>query len=288
MSKVLLATTFRLRDIRSVSGFLRKWKADKNISLMVLIESSEYSSKLEARKMLASLVDEIVLYNSISDNTRTNLLEKNPPSLLNIIEALKHKSSGYDYVGYANSDIQLISHKRDQDLSEEIHKLSRGMRAVFAHRKDYSDDHSIFSDYMQGLDLFMFPSQLIRTMRLSPALRMFRIGQVGWDYMLPLSLPKQHVTTTCALPLYHKTHKTGSNADWSRAVLCFLPYIDTSWTDGRPFGRAVLVCARFLQGLLRNLRLPQYTQAMLADGFDYFGSRIIFYSVIERVLLRAR
>lgn len=286
MNKVLLATTFRLEEIRSITGFLQKWRADRNISLMALVDSSEYCSKREARELLTSLVDHIVLYRSIDNNILGNLGKKNPPSLLDVIEALRRKSADYDYVGYVNSDIQLLMHNRDHSLSEEIHKFSSGIKAVFAHRKDYSSDHRVFSNYMQGLDLFMFPSQLIRTIRLSPALRLFRIGQVGWDYMLPLSLPKQHVTTTCALPLYHKTHKTGSNADWSRAILSFLPYIDPSWTSSKPFERAVLVFVGFLQRMFKGLPPSQRIKVYLNDSFDYLGSRIVFYMVIERILLR--
>jgi len=288
MIKVLLATTFRLSEIDCVIDFLQEWKAEQNISLMILVESSEYDRAGEAKRLLRSMANHLVIYRSSSDDTPKDEEKKKPPSLLNIIEALRSKSTHYDYVGYVNSDIELIRHNEFYSLVEEIDNLSKQAKAIFAHRRDYSTDYSIFRIYRQGLDLFMFPAQFIREMSLAPSLHLFRIGQVGWDYMLPLSITKEDIITTHALPLYHKIHKTGSNTNWSEAILSLLPQIHPSWTHSKPVGRAVLLCCSFLQDMLMRAPLPQRIKVWLTSRFNYISSRIIFYGVIERLLLRGK
>ena len=247
----------------------------------MLIEETDYMSNHADIGLLKNGADILIPYRVHIDSEARRPYGKRSPRIINILETMKGLK-GFKYYAYANADIELRANQRRIDLCRKIDELSSGSRIIFAHRRDYSSDAEGFTFYMQGLDFFVFPNKTLEELEFSQGLYLCQIGQVGWDYMLPLCMPAPQVLTTCRLPLYHETHPTGSNADWSEAIMNILPHIHSTWTNERPIMKVVLRIANRLSSSLEK-RKSTPTNDWYKRAMYYFWSRVLFYGFIQRL-----
>ena len=287
MNRLLLATTFRLTDLEKSTYYLKKWKEQDNLHIVALILGSEVESNPTAARLLGRFVDKVIAYENDETGKHYKATTKTSPNIKTVLEILSAEE-GYDYYGFANADIEADYGHIPTGFSESIHKLSQGALAVFAHRRDYSSDKNTYKVYTKGFDLFMLPAGLIKNASLCPGLKFFQIGQVGWDYMLPLSLREQDVATTSLLPIFHKEHKTGSNSDWSQAIITCITYIDPTWTYHKPIKRLVLkITSRLIKPPSSNKNFNAMWKR-LKQPLYYVTSRVIYYGIIEKLFLKQK
>lgn len=285
-NKILIATTFRLGEIEKVAPNIKRWRSQEGTSVLALIEENELYNNLTAARLLQKTTDKISTYSKGLNSTFGTISSKSPPSLIDVIRALRREKD-FIYYSYVNADIEFLPNFDGSILYRKIDDLSKGEKIVFAHRRDYEFDPATSECYTQGLDFFTIPRKIMKTITPSPALNLFQVGQVGWDYMFPLHLPASQVVTTCTLPIYHKKHTTGSDADWSYAIASCLPHIHTSWTDGKPMKRLILkITARSINMFRRNQHSLSKGHGIFSKIFYYYISRFVFYGIINHVLLR--
>ena len=282
---ILIVTTFRLSDISQVSSSLNKWNSEKSASMCALIEEAEYLSNPSKIEQLKDIIDIIVPYRLEVDNGIDAGFSKKSPRITDVLEAMK-RLKGFRYYAFTNADIEWHGQHEKADPYKIIDELSNGQKAIFAHRRDYSSDPRDFKCYMQGLDFFALPNRVLDTIGFSQELSFFQIGQVGWDYALPLSLPSSQVSITRILPIYHKTHATGSNTDWSEAIVNTMPFIHPTWTRNNPIMKFALHTTNLLVARLGKARSTRSGKERLKNTVYYFASRILFYGFIKKAILR--
>ena len=280
--ELVILTTFRLSDTRQALYNLKRWKSEAGVSTCALIEEKDYISNPADIELLKNGADILIPYKAHIDSVASRQYGKRSPRIIDILETMKGLK-GFKYYAYANADIELRVNKRGMDLCRKIDELSSGRRIIFAHRRDYSSEAEGFAYYMQGLDFFVFPNKALEEIEFSQGIYSCQIGQVGWDYMLPLCMPASQVLTTCRLPIYHEIHPTGSTADWSEAIMNLLPHIHPTWTNEKPIMKIVLRISGRLNSSLENRKSIPPTNDWCKRAMYYFWSRVLFYGFIQRL-----
>lgn len=287
MRRMLLVTTFRLCDIDRFSCTLGRWRKQAGVTVAALIDNDELDSKTREVERLNELVDIVTTYELNKKDESRRASGKNSPGVLDIIESMK-KQKGYDYYTYVNADIELLTNLKRFNICEAIHEISNSKRVVFSHRRDYVLVPEIYHDYLQGLDLFSVPNSVLKKMILPKEIEFFRIGQVGWDYMLPLCLPKRQVAITNSLPIYHKVHRTGSNANWDLAISYCVSNMHRSWTDKKPIRRLIIKIASCFMHSTRDQSDSSRSSSLAARVSTHLITRIVFYAVLSHLFLDIR
>jgi len=211
-------------------------------------------------------------------------LDRKTPTLQQVASVFHH-SNNSQYLAFFNADISYLPcYQQDLLASPGITpSLFSDLHVLFAHRHDYLDEPSLgFQPYLDGFDYFSLKRSLLPLLLgTSPD---FSIGQVGWDYYLPLSLPRNRVLTASSLPLFHKMHPTSSTSSWDSSMLSLFPLIHSSWIQSRPFPfrllhRLLLLCLRTC------LTFPKEVGNLFP--FRYLVSRICCYCFIKPMLASA-
>ena len=205
------------------------------------------------------------------------------PSFADIFKAIQSTSTPNTTSIFVNADITYNS--RLPVLIEYYISLASTLRkAIFFNRWDflYSANANL-KPYTSGFDLIILPAISLSLVPNS-VLHSFCIGQVGWDYALPLSLPHHHVARSCSLPIVHRVHPTTSSASWSQAMSTLLLSIHYTHIRGNYYYSTVhsllLILYRLFQlPCLRRLHLFQ-------EGLTWLHSRLSFYLLITHLLRR--
>lgn len=266
MCDTLTASTLALTSLPSLIDNLKEWK---NLSSTVVVLVSTLDARSNAH-LLSSLTEhgiDIEFYEP-PQLSRT-------PSLQQIISVF-HRYPHHQFYSFVNADIETNSSL----LSNSLFTVQKHDRVLFASRQDYSDVQEP-KTYYQGFDFFSIPSSLLCYLTQS-SLHRFFIGQVGWDYYLPLSLPRSIVQFSYDLPLYHSIHPTGSQLPWADSIVEIFPCIHDSWLNPQSYYlktvanlcRIIFFFASRIKSSMPSLHAPT----------NYFLSRIICYALLHPLL----
>ena len=284
--RILLVATFRLTDVNHTGKFIKAWKSDPSVKVLVLIESSEWASYPEDARLLLGLVDKVKTYTASRSN-RLQASTKKSPYLTDVFQAM-HEYSGYNYYAYVNADIEISPMHGCCDMEQSIKKLITKRAILFARRHDYLSNKRLAKPYDKGFDFFAMSSEALSLLTIPIKSREFQIGQVGWDYMLPLCIPKQMVVFTNEIPLYHKCHPTGSSEDWGRAMASFLPYIHKTWLYGKPIQKTIVYLCCMMLKIRDADSIPFIKNIWASEILVYLASRTSFYLALKDLLQSER
>lgn len=270
MSNTLTVSTLALSSVSTLINNLQQWKSISR-TVVVLVSTLDASSNRHLLAPLTQNAIDVQLYQP------TPLFKT--PSLYHIISVF-HAYPNHQFYSFVNADIEI----NPSALSDSLSLAQTRHRVLFASRQDYSHSQEP-TTYYQGFDYFSIPSRLLCHFT-QPSLHKFYIGQVGWDYYLPLSLPKPIVQFSYNLPIYHSIHPTGSHASWADAIVAIFPEIHYSWLNSQSYCRrtATNICRRLLP---LSLRLTIWLPA-LRTPTNYLLARIIFYVLLNPLLRKNR
>ena len=280
--KILLVTTFRLKDIESHSRCLQSWSKNPQVELLALVEDADLTSNGEQIKELKHKVDIVCKYKCTGE-TDSARSPKKSPSISTIFETIR-LFKGYEYYAYTNADIELAPTIESFTLSKAIRKITGDKKIAFGKRRDYSETKSEYETYQSGLDFFCLHYSILPDLKLDSRAGTFQIGQVGWDYILPLSFPKEFIRFTSSLPIYHRRHATGSSADWSFAIASLVLSIDNSWLEKNSLEKHIINVSRLIARSIES-RQRQNGRGKLSITATYLMSRFAFYLAIQRILV---
>ena len=281
-NKLLLITTFRTKDLDRYSRCIQSWSNQPQVDVAALIEEDELASNDERTKELRKQITRIITYKNNETHPDASGAKKSP-NLSAVFDAIA-LSEGYEYYAYANADIELAAASSDFNIVKAIADIIPAKGIAFAQRRDYSQSQSDYKTYNRGYDFFALHHSTIKTAKLSPSAGNLQIGQVGWDYALPLSFPKKLVTLTDSLPLYHQIHPTGNSANWDSSIVSLLSEIDHSWLEKRFDHRIAINSSLLISRLLPKSGGVQQQQKSASSPIYYIASRAAFYLAIRHIL----
>ena len=274
----LVVTTMSVKETSMVKNFLGSWGNISDLKIVLLLEESELSIRGEELKRIVSPRVELATY-------RAGRGEKKSPLLEDIWKVFIQRT-GYDAYVYVNGDI-FPSHPGSDTgvLSGADFRRVLGKRKVtFSKRRDFSDASDVPLIYEYGYDMLIVPSELLSVVP-STILKDWQIGQVGWDYALPLGICKEYCITSTELGLYHRIHQSGSQADWSRAMLNLARSIDYSWVTDLSIGKRIIFRLLTLRLILNMLTVPSSSVVeRVRRSVCYFYSRLVFYGLVSELL----
>jgi len=274
----LVVTTMSAIDASAVKNFLCNWGNIGGLMLVLLLEEDEVSIRGEELKRVVGSSVELATY-------RAGQREKKSPMLEDIWEVFKQRT-GYDAYIYVNGDI-LPSHPgadRGVLSSADVGRVLAGRKVTFSKRRDFKNANDVPVIYKYGYDMFIVPSELLGVVP-SFILKDWQIGQVGWDYALPLGICKRYCITSTELGIYHRIHRSASQADWSSAMLNLARSINWSWVTDLGLGKR-LMFKLLISPLIINILTFTSPSVVghIQRGVCYFYSRIIFYGLISGLL----
>ena len=279
--KNFLCTTLGVRQLSSqrILGCLRTWASGfkEPINLLVHVkEEREIQRFLEELYMDNSI--SIHLYGSLSDNTL------GPPSLMEVWKLFQNNQAAR-YL-YFNSDLEFDANSWGS-TEAVLEKISHNKLITFFCRYDYHEANPDASRvYVSGFDVFIIPASMLDSVG-DKSLGLFSIGNVGWDYFLPLSIKQDRVQLAYGLPVRHMMHPTGSSKDWGDMIFKLLPEIDESWINLLPRKRGILLrlciyIARMDKGVDRS------SKDLMAKTVSYMISRCSYYLCLRPLLKPTR
>ena len=262
------------------------WRKVPFLSITVLVTQSEIDSFAKVKKELeANLINCHIIPTPPSRPKHPT--PEHPSSAPSIIELLDlfNTSLSERVLIYVNADIYL-----PQDQIEKLGsyiELSLGCRkAIFFRRHNclkYSDPFPAV--YKAGYDMFMLHTALLSVLRREP-LREFRIGQVGWDYALPLSVPRHATSESTNIILRHIIHDSGSTDSWDLAMMHVFRCIHPSYRSmSNPFTALSLKLLSALARFSEHFFEPSQSSQSKTNCFGRWAiARIIFYLHIKPTL----
>lgn len=185
--------------------------------------------------------------------------------------------SCHGWLIYINADIE-VSQNDGIRLREWVNR-GRG-DIVLMSRCDYEDNKAEAVRYVEGFDVLGFSREWRE--RADEGMRGLKIGNVGWDYMVPMATRMERV---CAVKgdVWHRRHKSGSRDSWEEMILRVVKEMHETWID------EVGTLGRLTQQLIRLYWVrcrKRYRGRRLIAGCDYMLSRMSYYLLVKRVLIK--
>lgn len=276
--KVTLTTTLKASDWQKHKNSLLSWQNSLLININILIHETEIIS-LRADCSIEQLLPSIrfIPYSTPSLATLENNTQSSPPSLTQIFNLMKYSEHSEVY-GFFNADIYLSPSCTDQ-FTSILAKAKESSRLYLIHRTDYCQDTKTrLGPYIQGFDMFLLNSELLT--HINPdSYREFLIGQVGWDYALPLLLDRKLVRVALDSPIFHDIHQTGSSLSWSSQMNLIYGRISGSWIHELPAPKQI--CYLLIKPTKIDRLLSYITTQAVSQ---YLLSRIRFYFFMQPML----
>ena len=274
----LVVTTMSAIDVSAVKNFLHDWGNIGGLKIVLLLEEDEVSVRGEELKRIVGSSVELATYHA-------NKREKRSPMLEDIWEVFRQRAS-YDGYIYVNGDI-LLSHpgsNRGILSGADLERVLARRKVTFAKRRDFKDSSDVPVIYQYGYDMVIVPTELLGVVP-SFVLKNWQIGQVGWDYALPLGICKRYCITSTELGIYHRIHRSASQADWSRAMLNLARSLHWSWVTDLGLGKRLML-RLLISPLIINTLTFRSSSAVehIQRKVRHFYSRIIFYGFIYGLL----
>ena len=278
-----LVTTFPLKDWERYKHSVLSWCRVPLLSIKVLVTQSEINSFTKVQKELEAnfIKCHIVPTPPSRPRITTSARPSSAPSILDLL-SLFDTSLSERVLIYVNADI-CLPQGEIEGLRKYIGLSFSQRKAIFFRRHNclnYSDPFPAV--YNDGYDMFMLPTTLLSVLRREP-LRKFRIGQVGWDYALPLSFPRHAIGQSTNITLLHIIHESGSTDSWDQAMINVSRCTHTSYYGMHKMSsilgfKVSSVLARF-SGYFFD---PSHRRNMKAGSFARWAiARIIYYLHIK-------
>ena len=271
MQKVLIATTLPLASLSHYLANLIEWK---KISCTVLV----LISKPDADKNRQEL--HLLYENSLLVHFYQPASSYKTPSLQQVILSFS-AFPDHDVYSFVNADIIPRCPLNIPRTHKPLHCAFPPNRVLFARRHDYTPS-KLPQVYRNGFDLFSIPTDLMSSVQLQSLQRVF-IGQVGWDYFLPLSLPRSIVQFSSDLPLYHLIHPTGSTCSWESSILDVFHHVHPTWVASLSLTRRLIYYFCLWASLSYQSASQLYPSTK--STLKYLLSRIIYYGFLRHLLV---
>lgn len=277
-AKILLITTYPLLSLESTSKCIDGWLRIPYFDVISLLEDSDYSC---LRKLSLPRYQEPARHRFVRYLADTSCSPSLAPTLSQIID-IYSQNLHYTAFAFVNSDIfpqvdQFVS----LDMPKLIDQCCHSRVSLFLHRSEVDSLQGLppsSSLYSIGFDFFLIPRVLISSLN-SNRYSDFKIGQVGWDYALPLSLPNLQTCRNSENLILHLRHPTGSSSSWGLAMLNTLALIHPSRLKAlRKHQLLVFWIILKLSSLVRSKSLRTHSVAI------YIFSRTAFYLFIKDML----
>jgi hypothetical protein len=283
-SRVLVVVTFKLSSIDSVLRSIKTWAGLGSVELLAFLHQDDILLESHPPHLIEQLFNHVETYSCEYSRQGPPLTSKKSPTIAQIFDAMR-RYPGYEYYAYVNSDIELIPACGDFDLPFFLDSVCSKGRLLLAPRRDYVTSIKACSVYRHGFDFFAVSSNLLCRLSCPQVAAMFRIGEAGWDYILPLSMRKDVIVIDATLPIYHAQHPTGSCAEWEQAMMFCMGYTDSSWFMAGPIKSLVLFALARCMGIHKQTFSVDCTSLSVSGSRAYFMSRLFFYLVVQPVLL---
>ena len=284
----IVITTLPLSRVDDYLECLATWT--KHYQLFVLLSTADVNEyPLELDRLNGLNIQPLVHDFGMSSSRGSGCLSKRTPSLAVLWDALEQTLSNDQAAVYINADIELPKgeHKK---LNTIVEYCQTNKQIAFLHRWDYTrESRNLSTPYLAGFDLFVLPKTLLSHCD-RKSLQNFFLGQVGWDYALPLLFAFQTVLTSRSVHITHKIHPTSSTASWEDAMI--LVYQNIHSSHFRRLGAFRVVVARTLSYLGAIYQIfPRRTLILdspFISSIKYIYARVLFYFLIKRLLLSLR
>ena len=280
-----LFTTFPLKRWERYKHSVLSWRKVQFLTIKVLVTQPEIDTFTEVKEELeANSINCHVVpappSRSRGSKDATFVQPSSAPSILELLD-LFNTSLGERVLIYVNADIYL-PHDEIERLKRYIGLSLSQRTAIFFRRHNCLNYSDLFPTvYEDGYDMFMLHTALLSGLRREP-LSEFRIGQVGWDYALPLSFPRHAINQSTNLTLRHIVHESGSTSSWDVAMINAFRCTHMSY-------RSMLIpstilnpkISSFLSRFCSHFFDTGYSKSKLISFARWAIARIIFYLHIK-------
>ena len=289
-NKFFLLTTLPLRNFQDYARSLVSWLDLGFADIAILVNQEEWLAYPQILDEAQGLGFKTISY----ENTKhqSGFLT---PGISTIFETLKGSNS--EICGYFNADIYLdrsVFFEKgvsSGDIQSRISAYLLNRYLVLGNRYDYSEnlDPTI---YRPGFDYFFVSKECLHATNID-LLSNFYIGQVGWDYALPLSFKPSEICIVSDFYAYHLVHPTGSSSSWDEAILQIIKLINPYWYKLRG-GNFLKFCSELI-GFLIPKSIAESSKVCSSKAsftnrvvklIRYILSRIGYYLII-RYLIRS-
>lgn len=292
VGKLYLVSTFAARHAKESLLTMQTWRMLGNITVAVMIEEREVSNVRRIMKETIGDGFEIIPYRYQSGLLLENKEEgrKRSPLFSQVWEEMQAVKSSYEYLGFVNSDIEYHQHAESCSIRELLDAPGHsGTSLVLGQRIDYLQDWSRpIGRYLAGYDIFIIRSRFDEINK--AAFERCRIGQVGWDYLIPLTQEKSSVCCIDSTSTYHRSHKTGSSSSWNQAIITTFRLSHESWyrdTWDRGFTRSMTLV--LYMGCRAAISwLPKSLHTRCRKSLEYVFARVFFYCFTKKELASIR
>lgn len=278
---VSLYTTLPLARWDSFKIPVNSWRAFSFVDTTILCTQDDLNSYSDTVAHISSLGIDFRSYGDSSvPKSDRNGKPNRTPSLKSLFEVFNQGKRSSCYI-YTNADIYLAP-SHHAVLSDLLRYSIEHRKIIFASRWDVTTyGEPVPKLYDIGFDLFIVPESCLHKIS-QVDLSTFFIGQVGWDYALPLSLVRDDICKTSILPIEHLVHPTTSTQSWSSAMLNILTVIHQSHIHRSSFSllsyktiKSLLLVSKLLQRIM-----PSWLYRRLSPYLKYINSRLSFYGYI--------
>ena len=284
-TRISLYTTLPVLRWKSYEKAITSWHKISSIDITILVSQQELISHPHQVAYIKSLgIACRPFQQSSMVHEGKNSHEKLVPSLPSLLYSLACDKSSSCLV-YCNADIYLSAHSCSI-FRRLVDYVTDRAKVVFVNRWDvsyYGSSSPI--PYTAGFDMFLVPSSC-RSKIIKSDLSAFFIGQVGWDYALPLSLDYRDICKTSQIPLQHLIHPTTSTQSWSAAMLNVFSLVHKSHIQRSSLSWFSYSLLRIIVEIsaLVSRRLPSTLYPQLNYLLNYLNARLVFYGFIDAAL----
>lgn len=287
--KTSVVTTLPIIRLHDYLDTLLSWAKSYNVHILITIsEANLYPSKIQQLRELDISVHprDFSVLSTLSD--LSYLSSPRTPSLALLWDVLRQVIPNGDAAVFTNADIYL-KHGEADSLNNLIKYCLNQQRIAFLHRWDYLEDQPTLSNpYLDGFDVLIIPKNVLDDCS-TDHLSLFSIGQVGWDYALPLFFDYDKVLRSSSIQLRHCVHATTSTSPWGLAMQQIIVSLGPSHIDRLDIFRRMVFnglkrSAAFYKFLSMRIRMNSVASSM----FTYIFSRIAYYAVIRKLLKNIR
>ena len=272
---IQVITTSRLGEVAALAQVAESWKRELGAKTVLMVEAGE------ARKRKGEVLKAREIFDDINEYT----LGSNPwalngkgPTIKEVLSRCK-ASAEVEIVVFLNADIEIA--RGSSALASRIREGLISSRLILFQRIETSLDGREIRRYSEGFDGFAVNPQNVGDV--DEVLGLMRIGQVGWDYALPLCFEKKMVRVWCGSEFRHKIHATGSSLQWEDAITRLSFAIDKSWKVSAEKKRQLALlfgtlCLRWAElGLVRFASSRSSYKRCLV----WLGCRVMYYGFIK-------
>ena len=284
LTNLLVITTFRPSETKLLTT-LSTWAHFSDVHLAALIEESELPS-LRKNIRLHSIFGTVLTYTyrAPSSTPFSSQSLKTSPTLQQVFDAFLTLDQFSSYI-YINADLELYLPGYSVCAVSPTLIPPPGV-VLLGSRRDYTYSRKHFSTYTIGYDLIGLDRETLHELLLPNTFHHYQIGEVGWDYLLPLSLPRNRILIQDNIPIYHKVHPTGSSSDrWSESILLVTRNIHKSWLETHNLAKIASIISLAIANLLpesdsRSSRSLSFLRKLVF----YLSSRLAYYACIKYLL----